>query len=74
MAALKMAGGYGGLLTAALAFYLSAADVINEAHQRTVLPLGAPKQPAAASQTAPMLLGPAAELENPGSVLVAGVF
>ena len=43
MAALKMAGGYGGPLTAALAFYLSAADVINEAHQRTVLPLGAPK-------------------------------
>jgi len=42
MPGLKMAGGYGGLITAALAFYLSAAEVINEAHQRTVLPIGAP--------------------------------
>lgn len=42
MPALKMAGGYGGLITAALAFYLSAAEVINDAHQRTVLPIGAP--------------------------------
>ncbi len=41
-AALHMAGGYGGLITAVLAFYLSAADVINESHQRTVLPIGAP--------------------------------
>lgn len=45
MAALKMAGGYGGLLTAALAFYLSAAEVINDAHKRTVLPIGAPGAP-----------------------------
>mgnify|MGYP001032827258 CR=1 FL=1 len=40
--ALKTAGGYAGLLTAALAFYLSAAEVINEAHRRTVLPVGRP--------------------------------
>ena len=42
MAILHMAGGYGGLITAALAFYLSAAEVINETHMRTVLPIGAP--------------------------------
>ncbi len=41
-AALHVAGGYGGLITALLAFYLSAAEVINETHQRTVLPVGAP--------------------------------
>ena len=40
MSALHVAGGYGGLLTAALAFYLSAAEVINDSHQRTVLPIG----------------------------------
>ncbi|HUZ63650.1 MAG TPA: acetate uptake transporter [Acetobacteraceae bacterium] len=34
-------GGYFGLVTAAVAFYLSAAEVINEAHGRTVLPIGA---------------------------------
>ncbi len=45
MAVLKMAGGYGGLITAAFAFYLSAAEVINEAHQRIVLPIGAPGAP-----------------------------
>ncbi|MBB5373675.1 acetate uptake transporter [Acidocella aromatica] len=33
-------GGYGGLITAALAFYTGAAEVINEAHGKTVLPLG----------------------------------
>jgi succinate-acetate transporter protein len=42
IAALHVAGGYGGLITAVLAFYLSAAEVINETHQRTVLPIGAP--------------------------------
>ena len=42
MAILHLAGGYVGLITAVLAFYLSAAEVINEAHQRTVLPIGAP--------------------------------
>ena len=36
------AGGYGGLITAALAFYLAAAEIINETHGRTVLPIGAP--------------------------------
>ncbi len=35
-------GGVGGLITAALAFYLGAADVINELHGRAVLPIGAP--------------------------------
>ncbi len=34
-------GGYGGLITALLAFYLGAADVINETHGKTVLPIGA---------------------------------
>ncbi len=33
-------GGIGGLITAALAFYLGAADVINEVHGHTVLPIG----------------------------------
>lgn len=39
-AGLKVLGGYAGLLTAALAFYLSAAEVINATHGRQVLPLG----------------------------------
>lgn len=34
-------GGYAGLVTAVLAFYLSAAEVINEAYGRTVLPVAA---------------------------------
>ncbi|MGH6714667.1 MAG: acetate uptake transporter [Bradyrhizobium sp.] len=42
-ALLTHAGGYFGLLTAAIAAYLAAADVINETHGRTVLPVGAPK-------------------------------
>jgi succinate-acetate transporter protein len=33
-------GGYAGLVTAFLAFYVSAAEVINETHGRAVLPLG----------------------------------
>lgn len=33
-------GGYGGLITALLAFYLAAAEIINEMHGRTVLPIG----------------------------------
>lgn len=37
---LTTAGGYAGLVTAALAFYLSAAEVINEAYGKTVLPIG----------------------------------
>jgi succinate-acetate transporter protein len=34
-------GGYGGLITAILAFYLGAAEIINETHGKTVLPIGA---------------------------------
>ncbi len=41
-AAIHHAGGYLGLLTAVLALYLAAAEVINECWQRTVLPVGAP--------------------------------
>ncbi len=33
-------GGYFGLITAIFAFYLSAAEVINEAFERSVLPIG----------------------------------
>jgi hypothetical protein len=36
------AGGYLGLLTAVLALYLAAAEIINETWGRTVLPIGAP--------------------------------
>ncbi len=42
-------GGYLGLLTALLAFYLAAAEVINESFGRTVLPVGPFNKPAAAS-------------------------
>ena len=42
MPALHMLGGYGGLITAVLAFYLAAAEVINETHGHVVLPIGAP--------------------------------
>lgn len=38
---LSVFGGYLGLLTALLAFYLGAAEVINGTHGRTVLPIGA---------------------------------
>jgi succinate-acetate transporter protein len=47
MASLHVAGGYMGLVTAALAFYLAAAEVINETHGRTVLPIGAVAAPGA---------------------------
>jgi uncharacterized protein len=40
---LGVLGGYCGLITALLAFYLSAAEVINESFQRPVLPIGSPK-------------------------------
>ncbi|CAG4909822.1 Succinate-acetate/proton symporter SatP [Paraburkholderia saeva] len=40
---LHVAGGYMGLVTAALAFYLSAADLLNEVYQRDVLPVGEPR-------------------------------
>ena len=39
-------GGYVGLITAIFAFYLSAAEVINEAHGRVVLPIGPRNKPA----------------------------
>ena len=39
------AGGYVGLVTAVLAMYLSAAEVINESFERTVLPIGPYKAP-----------------------------
>jgi hypothetical protein len=47
-------GGYAGLVTAVLALYLAAAEIINETHGHEVLPIGAPgarasKAPATAS-------------------------
>lgn len=39
---LQELGGYCGLITAVLAFYLSAAEVINESFGKEVLPIGAP--------------------------------
>ena len=41
VAVLGVLGGYAGMITAALAFYLAAAEIINEAHGTTVLPVGA---------------------------------
>ena len=41
MPKLHMLGGYGGLITALLAFYLAAAEVINEVRGRVALPIGA---------------------------------
>lgn len=40
MAVLHKLGGYVGLVTAALALYLSAAEIINETRGKTVLPIG----------------------------------
>jgi succinate-acetate transporter protein len=40
MPELTTIGGYGGLITALFAFYLGAAEIINEAHGRTLLPVG----------------------------------
>lgn len=37
-------GGYFGLITAILAFYASAAQVVNEVHGKVVFPLGVPKK------------------------------
>jgi hypothetical protein len=42
---LHTVGGYTGLLCAILAFYLAAAEVINETHGRSVLPIGARAAP-----------------------------
>ncbi|MCL5117155.1 MAG: acetate uptake transporter [Firmicutes bacterium] len=50
MSGMTQVGGYVGLITAILAFYLSAAEVINEAHGKTVLPVGPFNK---ATQTAP---------------------
>ncbi len=50
-AALHHAGGYVGLITAILAFYLAAAEVINETHGKVILPIGAPA-PAGTPKTA----------------------
>jgi succinate-acetate transporter protein len=47
MPALRTAGGYLGLVTAALALYLAAAEMINETHGRVVLPIGTPAARAA---------------------------
>jgi succinate-acetate transporter protein len=40
--ALFTLGGYTGLITALIAFYTAAAEIINESHGRTLLPLGVP--------------------------------
>lgn len=40
VAAITHLGGYTGLITALLAFYASAAQLVNEGHGRTVLPFG----------------------------------
>lgn len=42
IASLGVIGGYFGLVTASLALYLAAAEVINESFGRTVLPIGSP--------------------------------
>ncbi|HYZ21804.1 MAG TPA: acetate uptake transporter [Rhodopila sp.] len=44
--ALSRLAGYTGLATAVFAFYLAAAEVINEAHGRVLLPVGAHAVPA----------------------------
>ena len=36
-------GGYLGLITALCAFYLAAAEILNESYGRTILPIGMPK-------------------------------
>ncbi len=41
IATLTTLGGYGGLITALLAAYLGAAEIINETHGKTLLPIGA---------------------------------
>lgn len=40
ISAMVQVGGYLGLLTALCAFYLAAAEIINESHGRTILPIG----------------------------------
>lgn len=60
---LRMAGGYTGLLTAVLAFYLSAADVINEVYQPAVLPVG---ERGSTSAGVPEMLPQTVQLHAPG--------
>jgi succinate-acetate transporter protein len=48
---LHHAGGYLGMLTALLAFYLSAAEIINETHGHVVLPTGAVTEQVAVTLT-----------------------
>lgn len=48
---LRHAGGYLGMLTALLAFYLSAAEIINETHGHAVLPIGAATEEVAVTLT-----------------------
>uniref|UniRef100_UPI0023F9DCEF acetate uptake transporter n=1 Tax=Caballeronia sp. BR00000012568055 TaxID=2918761 RepID=UPI0023F9DCEF len=57
---LHRAGGYAGLVTALLAFYLSAAEIINETHARAVLPVGLVNKGAPVDW-------PAAPVETPSS-------
>ena len=47
MPPLHIAGGYMGLVTATLAFYLAAAEIINETHGRALFPIGMPSAPVA---------------------------
>jgi succinate-acetate transporter protein len=44
MASLHVAGGYTGLVTAVLTFYLGAAEIINKAHGRALFPIGMPSR------------------------------
>jgi len=46
----RMLGGYTGLLTALLAFYLAAADILNEVRGEVVLPVGPYKAPSTPTQ------------------------
>ncbi|SDC81751.1 acetate uptake transporter [Paraburkholderia lycopersici] len=48
-AAVHHAGGYMGLLTAVLAFYLSAAEILIEAYGRPIIPVGRPRVAVAAA-------------------------
>jgi succinate-acetate transporter protein len=67
LAVLHHAGGYGGLVTAALAFYLSAAEIINETHGRTVLPVGPAQDASAATVVGLPLRMPAIRERNPAT-------
>jgi uncharacterized protein len=67
LAVLHHTGGYGGLVTAALAFYLSAAEIINETHGRTVLPVGPAQDASAATVIGLPLRMPAIRERNPAT-------